>query len=191
MESILMKLMSKSITEGQLKHDKYAHERLNRRLDSTTSRKDFMSTFMENYVNFEVMSRKEILSTFNFVIVGGGETCATILTGIFCHLRLNEPVRSRLCEEVRARFEKEDDITIDAIKELPYLEAVSSEGLCMRNPIPFGLPRVAAKGSDTYCGVYLPEGTRIGTRTLAVNRAKEYFHNPDSFIPKRWLPIEE
>jgi cytochrome P450 len=158
LEWILMKLIPSSVMQGVEKHQKYADERINNRLDTVTQRSDFMSAFMKKNHNFSVMSRKEILSTFNFVIIGGSETSATVLTGLFSHLGSNHAVRNKLCTEIRASFAKEDDINYDSIIGLPYLEAVLNEGLRMCNPIPCGLPRTTPKGGDVYCGEFLPEG---------------------------------
>ncbi|KAI4121446.1 MAG: hypothetical protein LQ338_006353 [Usnochroma carphineum] len=191
LEFLLQKLMPQSIIDGQLQHQQYAHERINKRLDKRSNRPDFMTPFMKNNVDFTTMSRAEILSTFNFIIVGGAETSATVLTGLFNHLSRNEAVMRRLCDEIRGAFKREEDITVDACKDLPYLEAVLNEGLRMCNPIPSGLPRVVPPGGDTYCGVYLPGGTRIGVRTFTVNRSSKYFHNADTFVPERWLPTDE
>lgn len=157
-EFLFSKLIPESVLEGQRRHTQYANERINRRLDLKTDRPDFMTPFMKNNVNFENMSRDEILSTFNFIIVGGSETTATTLTGIFNHLSRNGGILQKLCTEIRTKFKEEKDITIDAIQDLPYLEAVLNEGLRMCNPIPGGLPRVVPEGGDTYAGVYLPGG---------------------------------
>ena len=157
-EFLFRKLMPKSILEGQRQHTEYANERINRRLDLKTNRPDFMTPFMKNNIDFENMSRDEILSTFNFIIVGGSETTATTLTGIFNHLSRNQSILDRLSTEIRTKFKEEKEITIEAIQGLPYLEAVLNEGLRMCNPIPGGLPRVVPEGGDSYCGVYLPGG---------------------------------
>ena len=160
-EFLFQKLIPKSVIEGQRQHTQYANRMINRRLDLKTDRPDFMTPFMKNNLNFENMSRDEILSTFNFIIVGGSETTATTLTGIFNHLSRSERILQRLCTEIRTKFKKETDITIDKIHSLPYLEAVLNEGLRMCNPIPGGLPRVVPEGGDTYAGVYLPGGVSI------------------------------
>lgn len=157
-EFLFRKLIPESVLEGQRRHTQYANERINRRLDLKTERPDFMTPFMKNNPNFEKMPRDEILSTFNFIIVGGSDTTATALTGIFNHLSRNERTLRKLCTEVRSTFKEEKDITIDSIQGLPYLEAVLNEGLRMCNPIPGGLPRVVPEGGDTYAGVYLPGG---------------------------------
>ena len=165
-EFLFQKLIPRSVLEGQRRHTQYANERINRRLDLKADRPDFMTPFMKNNVNFENMSREEILSTFNFIIVGGSETSATTLTGIFNHLSRNERILDRLCKEIRTKFKQENDITIDAIQQLPYLEAVINEGLRMCNPIPGGLPRVVPDGGDTYDGIYLPGGVSLSISAI-------------------------
>ncbi|PVH92480.1 putative RNA polymerase II mediator complex component Srb8 [Periconia macrospinosa] len=184
-------LMPRSIMKGVMKHQAYAYEKINQRLNSNTSRPDFMTAFLKKNSNFETMSRKEVLATFNFVIVGGSETSATVLTGLFSHIAKNQRIRQRLCEEIRGRFKTQQDIDIDEIKELPYLEAVLQEGLRVCNPVPCGLPRVVPPGGDSYCGHFLPAGTRLSARTYAINRSAEYFARPDDFVPERWLPPPE
>lgn len=163
-EFLFQKMIPKSIVEGQRRHTQYANERINRRLDMKIDRPDFMTPFMRNNIDFENMSRDEILSTFNFIIVGGSETTATTLTGIFNHLAKNERIMQRLCAEIRTKYLREEDITIASITGLPYLEAVLNEGLRMCNPIPGGLPRMVPEGGDTYCGVYLPGGVSNSSR---------------------------
>ncbi|KAI4156798.1 MAG: hypothetical protein L6R39_001020 [Caloplaca ligustica] len=191
-EFLFEKLIPKSVLEGQRRHTEYAHEKINRRLDMKTDRPDFMTPFMRNNANFETMSRDEILATFNFIIVGGSETTATALTGVFNHLakKENEQIMARLCTEIRTAFKTEEDITIDATRDLPYLEAVINEGLRMCNPVPGGLPRVVPEGDERATLTANPQ-TRLGVRTFAVNRSRKLFANPDRFVPERWLPKGE
>ncbi|KAF1998139.1 putative RNA polymerase II mediator complex component Srb8 [Amniculicola lignicola CBS 123094] len=155
---LLESLIPKSIAAGVAQHQRYADMQISKRLDTATNRPDFMTPFMKNNANSEIMSRKEILATFNFVIVGGQETTATVLTGLFTHIAGDKRIRKRLCDEVRGHFKTEADITIDATKDLVYLDAVLNEGLRMCNPVPCGLPRKVPPGGDTYCGVHLPGG---------------------------------
>lgn len=121
--------------------------------------------------SFEKMSREEILSSFNFIIVGGTETSATILTGIFNTLCMPEhrAILSRLTAEIRQQYPTEADITLERVNkaELPYLEAVLNEGLRVFNPIPSGLPRMVPEGGDEYAGVWLPGGVGLLSFTLS------------------------
>ena len=93
--------------EGQRRHTQYANKMTDRRLDLKTDRPDFMTPFMKNNVNLEHMSRTEMLSTFNLIIVGASETTATTLTGIFNHLSGNKRILHRLSTEKRTKFERE------------------------------------------------------------------------------------
>ncbi|PYH82071.1 cytochrome P450, partial [Aspergillus uvarum CBS 121591] len=168
---------------------------INRRLDSQTDRPDFMTPFMKRNPNFESMSRDEILSSFTFIIVGGSETTATSMTGIFNHLckPANKAILDRLTHEIREAYETEQQITLEKINavQLPYLDAVFQEGLRMANPVPAGLPRMVPPGGDEYAGIDLPAGTRNGVRTFSVNRSSKYFYNPETFVPERWLSESE
>lgn len=153
---LFQKMILQSVIDGQRRHMQYANDRINRRLDLGSERPDFTTAFMKNNVDFKIMSRDEILSTFGFVIVGGSETSATTLTGIFNHLSRRPEITTRLSKEIRDRFKEEKDIVIDAIHDLPYLQAVLDEGLRICNPIPGGLSREVSEGGDTYAGVFLP-----------------------------------
>ncbi|EPE30604.1 Cytochrome P450 [Glarea lozoyensis ATCC 20868] len=186
-EFILKMFMPKSVMEGQRKHMAYAREKITRRIDLKSERPDFMTPFMKNNVNFESVSREEIVETFNFVIIGGSETTATAMTGIFNHLtrKENKHVLEMSTREIRDKFSEKEEITFDTIQCLPYLDAVINEGLRMCNPVPGGLPRVVPAGGDTYCG------TRLAVRTFAVNRSDKLFENPNTFIPGRWLPDDQ
>jgi cytochrome P450 len=108
------------------------------------------------------MSRDEILSSFSFVIVGGAETSATVMTGMFNHLAMpqNKAILNRLIKEIRSAYRTEDEITVDSITraKLPYLDAVIHEGLRICHPVPSGLPRMVPPGGDEYTGIWLPEG---------------------------------
>ena len=158
---LFQRMIPQSFIDGQKRHAQYANERINRRLDSKSDRPDFMTAFMKNNVDFKTMSREEILSTFGFIIVGGSESTATTLTGIFNHLARRPEITARLSKDVRDRFKREEDIVIDAIHGIPYLEAVLNEGLRMCNPVPGGLPRQVPEGGDTYSGVFLAGGVSL------------------------------
>lgn len=158
LKSLLEWMLPRSLMDGVLQHQAYAYDQINARLDKETSRPDFMTAFLKKNGRYETMSRQEILATFNFVIVGGSETSATVLTGIFSHIAKDKRIRKSLCDEIRSAFSSEAEINADAIKPLSYLNAVLNEGLRMCNPVPCGLPRVVPPGGDTYCGHHLPAG---------------------------------
>jgi cytochrome P450 len=118
------------------------------------------------------MSRDEILSSFSFIIVGGSETSATAMTGMFNHLAMlcNRDVLNRLTREIRTAYKSEDEINLHSINrmQLPYLDAVINEGLRICHPVPAGLPRMVPAGGDEYAGIWLPEGVINNTFSCLV-----------------------
>lgn len=158
-EFLFQKLIPKSVPDGQLCHTEYTNRKIICRLDLKTDPPNFMTPFMKNNLDYKNMSHDKILSSFNFIIVGGSETTAIILTGIFNHLLTNESIWKHLNIDICSEFEKKYIyITISAIKGLPYLKAVINAGLHIYNSIPGSLPRIFPEGGDTYVGVYLSEG---------------------------------
>ena len=156
-EYIFFALLPRSIIQRQKRHTEFANERVNRRLNLEADRPDFISPIMKDNPDFKNMSLEEIQSNAAILMVAGSETTATTLAGMMTYLIQNpEPLR-KVTAEVRARFNKEENITIAATKELPYLNASINEALRLCNPVPGGLPRVVGKGGDTICNVFVPE----------------------------------
>lgn len=53
----------------------------------------------------------------------------------------------------------------------------------MKNPPP---------GGDTLCGIFIPEGTRVGYCAWPIFRSKEVFGaDADFFRPERWLEAKD
>jgi hypothetical protein len=88
----------------------------------------------------------------------GSETTATTLCGICNSLVQNPEQLHRLQNELRCRFGAEQEITLRALQNLPFLNAVISEGLRMCNPVAGGILRKAPEGGAIVCGLFLPEG---------------------------------
>ena len=65
---------------------------------------------------------------FSDVSHAAADTTAATLTFVFYHCLNSPTVWSRLCEEIRSRFAKEDEITGHSTAGLRYLDAVVYEG---------------------------------------------------------------
>ncbi|MCJ1387107.1 RNA polymerase II mediator complex subunit [Xylographa soralifera] len=190
-EYVFFKMLPKSVMDMQRKHAEFANEKIRRRLNVEMKRPDFMTPFMENNIGFEKLSIREIESNFAILIVAGTDATATTLSGTINYLVLNPEVLERLTNEIRTSFKRESDITIAAAQNLAYLNAVINEGLRLCNPVPGGLPRIVPTGGDIYAGHWIPENTSISVRPYVISRSEAYFSQPDSFIPSRWLPLDQ
>jgi hypothetical protein len=88
----------------------------------------------------------------------GSETTATTLCGAINKLIAHPDKLSRLAEETRAIFRNREQITLESLKNLPYLNAVIHESLRLCPAIPWVLSRLVPVGGDTVCGTWLPGG---------------------------------
>ncbi|XP_017887068.2 cytochrome P450 302a1, mitochondrial, partial [Ceratina calcarata] len=125
-----------------------------------------------------------------------GMACDMLLAGIdtttystaFClyHLARNEHVQEKLRSEAERLLTCADQpLTADAIRNASYTKAVIKESLRL-NPISVGIGRILQ--TDVVLNGYLvPKGTVVVTQNQIICRLPEYFDEPDSFIPERWL----
>lgn len=104
------------------------------------------------------MSRREMYRNSNIFMIAGTETTATLLSGLTYHLLRNPDKMSKLVAEIRQTFATDEDITIERLQALKYLNACVEEGLRMYPPVPAGLPRVVPQGGLSLDGRFVPEG---------------------------------
>ncbi|THV48773.1 hypothetical protein BGAL_0228g00070 [Botrytis galanthina] len=98
----------------------------------------------------------------------------------------------KLVAEIRKTFQREEDIKIATLRDLPYLNAVINEGLRLKNPVPGGLPRIVPPGGDIYVDTLLPPGVSIHHLTRYSNitdRCRQPFSIGHSNCIEIWLVI--
>ncbi|KAF7861417.1 hypothetical protein EAF04_007982 [Stromatinia cepivora] len=187
-ETMVFRLLPKSVMEMQRKHSEFANDRINKRLNLEKQKPDFVASFMKDNINFHKISLKETQSNLAILLVAGTDATATSISGTLLHLVQNPEKLTKLVSEIRTAFQSEEEITIASVRDLAYLNAVINEGLRLTNPVPGGLPRIVPKGGDVYADTFIPAGTSISVRPYAMNRSSKYFSSPNDFIPERWLP---
>lgn len=163
----------KEATQTRAQFLGFVKEKVNNRLSSEAIRPDFM-TYATKYQDEKGLTEGELHVNASLFLVAGSETTATMLSGTtYWLLRMPEKMRA-LTKEIRDHFGGMDEMTIDAVTGLPYLNAVINEGLRMcapqklrastestntnrYPPVPVGFPRKVPAGGDTVSGYYLPE----------------------------------
>ena len=78
--------------------------------------------------------------------------------------------------------------SIDAIVDLPRLDAVLKESMRIIPPVPMSM-RVAQQ-ETMLAGERLPHGTRVVLSTFLTNRMPGLYPEPDRFLPERWSTID-
>ncbi|RAO73396.1 uncharacterized protein BHQ10_009408 [Talaromyces amestolkiae] len=187
LEFLSMKCIPQLLKEMQKDHYNQIVDKVRRRLSWELQQPDIMSHLIND--NSEtLLPLGELDATFMIFTTAGSETTATVLTGTLNYLVQNPAKLATLVEEVRGAFKSELDISIDAVRNLQYLNAVINEGLRLCPPVPWMLPRLVPQGGRTVCGVWLPGGTRLSLQPYSLYRNAEKFHLATTFIPERWLP---
>jgi cytochrome P450 len=154
---ILTKAIPPSLKKMASDHQQQIADKVQRRLNWELERPDIMSHVIQQG-GVKGMAIGEINANFGFMTTAGSETTATTLCGTLNYLVGNKDKLDVLAGEIRTTFESPDQITLDAVRNLPYLNAVIKEGLRLCPPIPWVLPRRVPNGGDTVCGTWLPGG---------------------------------
>ncbi|KAI9837894.1 MAG: Cytochrome P450 monooxygenase orf9 [Sclerophora amabilis] len=167
------------------KHTGYSRDKVARRLASQSPRKDFMHNLVEKVKSGEI-EKEELTAHASTLIIAGGETVATFLSAVTYHLLKTPATYKKLREEIRTRYKNLDEIDATSSQQLPYLQAVISEGLRIYPPGSQGFPRKAPAGA-TIDGKAIPAGAEVYTSSWTVTHDPRYFEDPFSFVPERWL----
>ncbi|RYP05241.1 hypothetical protein DL764_003948 [Monosporascus ibericus] len=177
-EFILMKCIPPSLRKMQRDHYQQIVDKVHRRFNFELERPDIMSHVITANEEGD-LPIGVINTTFMVLTTAGSETTATVLCGALNYLVNHQDKLHALGQEIRQRFRTEDEINLDTLRNLPYLNAVIMEALRLCPPILWMLPRRVPSGGDT---------TAVSIQSYTMNRDPSYFHCAASFIPERWLP---
>ncbi|KAM5437368.1 hypothetical protein McanCB21832_002078 [Microsporum canis] len=145
----------------------------------------YIGIFLLPKLTFSVRNQHSQFSRDKVARIAGGETVATFLAATTYYILKNPSVYAELCKEIRSQFHSLSDINATAAQQLPYLQAVISEGLRIYPPGSQGFPRLSP-GAEI-AGMYIPPGTEVYTSAWTVTHDTRYFHDPYAFKPSRWL----
>lgn len=119
----------------------------------------------------------------------GADTTSTTMSAAIFYLLHNPDALARAISEVRSTFKTADEIQrITQINDCKFLQACINEALRLAPAVPLASLRSVEKGGLTLAGgEHIPEGTIVGTSLYTMQRNPEYFDQPNSFHPERWL----
>lgn len=161
-----------------------------RRMAVRNDRKDFMSYALHALEKGDpatMMSKEEIMATFEILMIAGSETSATLLSGVTYLLLKNPDVLKKLVAEIRSSFAHSTEITIVRVNSLTYLLAVLDEALRTMPPVAQTSMRLVPGSGEVVGGHFVPGGTKVGIHSFAACHSSLNFRDPDSFVPERWL----
>lgn len=140
-------------------HKQLAREKVDRRLETVTSRPDFMS-YILRHDDEKGLSREEVYANMSSIIAAGSETTATLLAGAtwYLHQPQHRAILDKILAEIRGAFDSADQITLANVAKCEYFLAVIEESFRIYPPGLAGQPRLVPPGGDTVSGYFIPEG---------------------------------
>ncbi|KAK2002124.1 cytochrome P450 [Colletotrichum falcatum] len=168
-------------------HFKYCKDRVDNRLARSPTRPDFWSFVEKKDQDHGFLSMGEQYVNASVFMVAGTETTATTLSGVIFFLAKNPEILKTAREEVRATFRSIEDMTMDKLARLKYLNACLTETLRIYPPAPTALLRRTPPQGATICGLQIPADVTVGGHIYATHTSPMHFKNPLEFHPERWL----
>ncbi|KAK8086608.1 hypothetical protein PG994_001582 [Apiospora phragmitis] len=127
-------------------------------------------------------------------LIAGSDTTSNSSCALLYHVARTPGVLPKLQAELDAAIpEGTAAPTFDAVKNLPYLEAVINETLRHHSTSGIGLPREVPPGSPgspgvDLCGHHFQPGTVLSVPTYTIHHSREIWGpDADEFRPERWL----
>ena len=157
---LVKSIVPRLIREETQKSFTFTRERVDKRIEIGSDRPDFMKYILENNRQGG-LTREEIDSTTTLLVLAGSETSATTLTSATYFALKNPPVMERLVREVREAFISQDEITVAAVSNLPYVHAIIQEALRMHPTGPISVPRQVDRPDVVVCGMAVPQGVSL------------------------------
>jgi cytochrome P450 len=157
-EFMLMACIPPSLRKMQRDHYQLIADKVHRRMNWEMERPDIMSHVIQQQSVEKSLSIGEIEATFMILTTAGSETSATTLTGAIHYLTRCPEKLAILTTELSQTFQSRNQITLDILQNLPYINAVLQEALRLCPPLPWILPRRVPIGGGSVCGIQLPGG---------------------------------
>ncbi|KAK8108933.1 hypothetical protein PG984_014734 [Apiospora sp. TS-2023a] len=137
------------------------------------------------------LRQSDLWAESNLFLTAAGDTTKTALSGTLFYLSRNPDAYRKLSAEIRHTFQSGNDIRGSALAGCRYLRACIDESLRLASPASGTLWRELGADSNTESyiidGHVVPRGTVVGVNIYSIHHNPEYFPDPFSFRPERWL----
>ncbi|KAI7775569.1 hypothetical protein LA080_006580 [Diaporthe eres] len=163
------------------------------RNDAQEKRSDLLTPLVDRLDESQRVgiTKAEMMSNgLAFVIAGTQLNTNLLSTATYLLLRHPDKLE-RLVEEVRGRFSDDNEITVQATHDLPYLDAVLNETLRIRHPTPINLPRIVSQGGCLVNGQRVPSNAIVGINLQNIQNSSTLWVEPRQFHPERFLPAKD
>ncbi|KAI0157247.1 benzoate 4-monooxygenase cytochrome P450 [Xylariaceae sp. FL1272] len=174
LKTLSMMIQSRLAKDKKAEHDLYAH--MAEALDAPQE---------------DRITASEIWTEGIFFLPAAGDTTSTALSSLFYYLARNPTYRHKLAAEIRSSFTSPAEIGGSRLTGCRLLRACINESLRMSPPVPGTMwrQRLASDGDQPLIvdGHVIPPGTSVGVDIYALHHNPQYFPDPFTWNPDRWL----
>lgn len=139
----------RAMMEQVEKHRDFSRKRVDRRVDIKLDRPDIWGLALAKDDTEAGLTRDEMYANSDVFMVAGTETTGTLVSGLTYYLLTNPEKLSRFVSELRDAIPSEDEISIQNLQNLKYMNACIEEGLRLYPPAVEGFPRLTPAGAMT------------------------------------------
>lgn len=161
-----------------------------RKENNTFSNKEklaFLDLLLQGEIDGKPLTDSDIREEVDtFMFEGHDTTSSGISFALYC-LATNLQVQERAYKEIETIFEgdRTRPATYKDLQDMKYLEMVIKESLRLYPPVPLYVRKLDA--DIEYQGKILPKDLNLVIFAYGVQRNEQFFPNPDSFNPDRFL----
>ncbi|XP_055902449.1 cytochrome P450 CYP12A2-like [Eupeodes corollae] len=167
---------------------KYVEEAIDRiENDKTPRRENEEKSVLEKLLKIDRNVAKVMASD---LLMAGVDTTSSTLAGILLCIAKNPDKQEKLRQELRTIMpHKNSLLTIENMKNMPYLRASIKEGMRI---YPIGSGTIRYNNEDiVMSGYQIPKGQEIILNHNFLLNTEQYCPKAKEFIPERWLRSEE
>ncbi|CAN7985409.1 unnamed protein product [Ixodes pacificus] len=128
---------------------------------------------------------EDIAAQCMLFFIAGSDTVTLTLTWTAYSLALHPECQEKVIEEIDNAV-KQNGVTYESLKDMPYLEAAINETLRLYTPDSLLMRRCTQETS--VAGIKVHPGMSIEIAIHGMHRDPEFFPEPDCFKPERFLP---
>ncbi|KAI8944009.1 cytochrome P450 [Xylaria longipes] len=163
---------------------------LGKRLERETESKDIFS-FLQQCKDPDTgkgLSTMELSTETATFIVAGSDTTSTTMAAVSYYLSGSPRCYQRVAEEVRRTFTSVDEIHLGhKLNSCVFLRACIDEAMRLTPPGGSSLWREVERGESIIGDDFIPEGCEVGVGVYAIHHHPDYWKDPFSYRPERWL----